>query len=486
LLLLFTILLSSSICTVDAFGRQPQGLAKAGVESDAGADDDEGDPIPTTPEALAERGQQLTLAGQILPFLKRFVITSRKLRAIVQALQDALNEQEFFLIALVGWGWLPLNKFVHGVVEQRRLGKRTPDIGNHKDDGGGAPAKGGEVWETAEGEGSDSSSSSSAAELGRVAEFQDSRYWYQSAKHISQAARIGAFVYSCDALAVILNTLGFRYRQQQGYSAKAAHISFSVWTALRVGELKHWLLGRFFNRERNQPGKVQVYNSILNALLAAFTFGHILDMFDVNIGVAVASLLSIGGVGTLVISLASKDIAEQLVSGLAVGASDRFLPGEEIVLGDGTAGFIDTMGLLYTDVRGYDEKVTRIPNSQLSNQRATNLSRAVPKSQVKQTLRFSYKDVKKMPTLMRAIKEEIRRTCPTLIVDGSRPFRAHWRDFSESWLEVVIDAHFDTRPTGDVYYDLRQNVLVAIAKAAEDLGVEFTLPATICTAERLD
>ena len=90
-----------------------------------------------------------------------------------------------------------------------------------------------------------------------------------------------------------------------------------------------------------------------------------------------------------------------------------------------------------------------------------------------------------MPELMRAIKEEIRKSCPTLIDDGSRPFRSHWRDFSESWLEVVVDAHFNTRPTGDVYYDLRQDVLVAIATAAESLGVEFTLPASICTAERL-
>ena len=462
-LLLFTV---SSSC-VDAFGRRPQPLAS--IESD---DSDEPEIVPTTPEGIAERGQQLTLAGQVMPVLKRFIITGEKFKNIIKALQDALNEQEFFLIALVGWGWLPLNKLIHDISEQRRAAKRIPTIGDHKDDAG-----------VAEKEESDSSSSATGTE---VRKFDESHYWYQSARHISQAAKIGTFVYSCDALAVILNTIGFRYRQQQGYSAKAAHISFSVWAALRVGELKHWMLRKFFNREKNHTGRVQVYNSILNIVLAAFTFGHILDLFDINIGVALGSLLSIGGVGTLVLSLASKDIATELVSGLAVGASDRFLPGDEIVLGDGTAGFIDTMGLLYTDVRGYNEVITRIPNSQLSGQRATNLSRAAPKSQVKQTLRFSYKDVKLMPLLMSEIKEQITESCPTLIVDGSRPFRAHWRDFSESWLEVVVDAHFDTRPTGDVYYDLRQDVLVAIARAAENLGVEFTLPASICQSERLD
>lgn len=329
LLLLHTVLLPYG---VEAFGRRPQPLAEVEPDPDA-------DAVPTTAEAIAERGEQLTLAGQVLPFLQKFAITGKKLKAIITALTDALNEQEFFLIALVGWGWFPFNKFLHDVTEQRRIASMTPEIGDHKDDGGASEE---------ETERNDSSSSSSSA-LVEVREFNENFYWHQSARHISQAAKIGAFVYSCDAIAVILNTIGFRYRQQQGFSKKAFHISFSVWAALRVGELKHWMLHKFFNREKNQSGKVQVYNSILNVALATFTFGHILDLFDVNIGVALASLLSIGGVGTLVMSLASKDIATELVSGLAVGASDRFLPGDEIILGDGTAGFIDSMGLLYTE-----------------------------------------------------------------------------------------------------------------------------------------
>jgi hypothetical protein len=42
-----------------------------------------------------------------------------------------------------------------------------------------------------------------------------------------------------------------------------------------------------------------------------------------------------------------------------------------------------------TKIRNPDETVTIIPNSMLSNQKNTNLSR-VPKSNVKQTLRFHY------------------------------------------------------------------------------------------------
>lgn len=66
-----------------------------------------------------------------------------------------------------------------------------------------------------------------------------------------------------------------------------------------------------------------------------------------------------------------------------------------------------------------DELVVGIPNTQLSGQRVYNLSRT-PRSQVKQELRISYDDAEKIPTLLQAIKEEIKKDCPKLITDGSR------------------------------------------------------------------
>jgi small-conductance mechanosensitive channel len=88
-----------------------------------------------------------------------------------------------------------------------------------------------------------------------------------------------------------------------------------------------------------------------------------LDVLAVETGRAVSSIFALGSVGTLVLSLASRDIASQLVSGLAVTASRRFFEGEEIELGDGTRGSVAKMGWMYTDMRG---KLTtgkrRVPN----------------------------------------------------------------------------------------------------------------------------
>jgi hypothetical protein len=76
---------------------------------------------------------------------------------------------------------------------------------------------------------------------------------------------------------------------------------------------------------------------------------------------------------------------------------------------------------------------------------------------VKQTLWFSYKDIDKMPALMEAIKDEVKEACGEfLITDGSRPYRAHWRDFASDHLEVVVDVHFDIPHAGQAYWDNKQ------------------------------
>ena len=96
-----------------------------------------------------------------------------------------------------------------------------------------------------------------------------------------------------------------------------------------------------------------------------------------------------------------------------------------------------------------------------------------PRSQVKQELRISYDDASKLPKLLETIKDEIKRSCPKLITDGSRPFRAHWRNFEDDHLQIVVDCHFMIKPTGGEYWDNRQVVLEAIYRAAKKTGVHF-------------
>lgn len=96
-------------------------------------------------------------------------------------------------------------------------------------------------------------------------------------------------------------------------------------------------------------------------------------------------------------------------------------------------------------------------------------------SQVKQVLRFkNHEEADELvPELIEDMKKEIGLACPTLITDGTRPFRIHMSSFEPGYLQVTCDLHFRIRPVGDNYHDNRQECLWAIARAVKRSKLEF-------------
>ena len=131
------------------------------------------------------------------------------------------------------------------------------------------------------------------------------------------------------------------------------------------------------------------------------------------------------------------------------------------------------LGWLNTHLRRGDELVVRIPNTQISGTRVANISRA-RLSSVKQSLAISYDDVTKLPPLIEDIKKEIRSSCPTLIDDGSRSFQVFFTEFKEDSLEVVVTAHFRTKPFSEAFWETKQEVLLAIQRAMKKNHVTFS------------
>ncbi len=124
---------------------------------------------------------------------------------------------------------------------------------------------------------------------------------------------------------------------------------------------------------------------------------------------------------------------------------------------------------------GDDELVTKIPNSQLSDIRISNRSR-MNFSQVKQHLYFKYEDIEKVSSLVDEIRNEIATTCPEVITDGSREFLVKWVAFGEKSVEVLVDCRLTSPPIGERYFDARQKVLEAIARAVHRRDVSFSKP----------
>jgi len=220
-------------------------------------------------------------------------------------------------------------------------------------------------------------------------------------------------------------------------------------------------------------GRTKIYDQFIDFVLTFCTASAILSelQLDDRVGMGFQSLFAVSGVSALVFSLVSKDLAEHVVGGLAVQVWDAFSVGEKITLGNGLSGKVVSIGLVETEIESKNNIVTKIPNSKIVNERVSNISRAT-KSQVVQTLRFKYEDIKKVPKVLADIQEEIEASCPKLD-SGTALLTSYEADH----ILAEVDYQFDIPPANDDEYGSnREQLLLAIARAIEKNDVTFAIP----------
>ena len=350
-------------------------------------------------------------------------------RQISSSLHDAVEPGEIFVLLFLGWVTMPLTSFIYRI-----------------------------IFDAKEGEG-----------------FHQS-HAYQFSRIFSQAIRVALVVIAADCLDVVMTSMGFDIAQRVDFAYVMARVAYTTWAAVQFAAFKKYLLNKAVqSKHQDKLGRANLLNQLLDLVILMVTTLFLIDLLDVEIGAGFTSVFAIGGVGTLIISLASKDIAEQLLSGLVLHVTDKFYEGDLVRFGDGTAGTVFKIGWMHTVIRLSDNTRTRIPNAQLANKTVTNLSRCT-QCQVKTVLYFDYSDMQKLPALIKDIKEDVKANCPALITDGSRPFRVHWTDITDDRLAVTCDLHFEVKPYGDPYLNTKQQALEALGQALAKNKVELAVP----------
>jgi small-conductance mechanosensitive channel len=386
---------------------------------------------PDKKQMMEEMVSHSTLAGSFKPAIRKLLVSKEEGKDLLQTISHMVHWEDLILILVAGWLVVPSIEFPYS---------RLP------------------------------------INLKSAVPFHKT-YLYAVANHLQQVAKIALAVYIMDIVQMFCVGVGFEFCQFSKFPHFFAQAAYSLWAANRVCRVKKHLLRQHVNRHPETFGRIQIVNRLVDAMVYGGTIFVILNIFKVEMGVAMSGFLAFGSVGTLAIGLASKDLASNILNGLMLSASDRIYEGDSVQFGTGQSGTILKLGWFETVLRGSDEIMVSIPNGDMLQRQVSNLSR-VRFCQVKQMLRFPYKDADKLPALFNAIKEEIRLACPALITDGSRPFRAYWTDYNDEYLGVMVDTHFHLKPIGDEYWENRQRVLQAIDKAVKKVGVSFHTEAT--------
>jgi Mechanosensitive ion channel len=252
----------------------------------------------------------LMIAGnKIIPVLRKLAASNADVNELWKLLSHAVHPIDFVVLSLLGWGTVPLCSMIYSC-----LAKKGDDAFHHS-------------------------------------------YMFHVSDHISQAAQLAILVYLVDCLTVILTGLGFSFSHLGNLSVGFAKILYIAWAAQRLSVFKRYLLGRAFSKHPGKLGQAGVVDRLVDGIIYIVTGLFLLDILDVEMGIGISSVFAFGSAGTLVMGLASRDVASMFVSGMTLSTSDLIREGDHVKFGDGTTGQIVRIGWMHTTIRGYDELV---------------------------------------------------------------------------------------------------------------------------------
>lgn len=380
--------------------------------------------------ALKRGGAEYTtvFAGKIWISMQKLILTKAKVKAIITAVSSVLRWQDLFAMMCFVYGPSRISRVVHMLLRKWR--------------------------------------NSDVKEEDTTTKFGISNF-------ISEAAQVGLTCYCVDCVALMLSTLGFAWVQKYKVGEIFTRFAYAIWIVRKVIDIKTIALYKAFGVKEDGPtGRLEIMDHLLSGIIATLFGVCLLDSLPFHTDVAVNSILGLGSVGTLTFTLASQGLVTQFLSGLMLTATNKMYAGDFVMFGDGSTGTVIKMGWMETQLRATDNSIIKIPNSQLASQKMSNLSR-VTECLVRQTLRFHYEDIDKIPELIQLIRQEIIAACPRLILNGKRPFRVFFTGYREDHLEVEVTTHHRLAPVGDAYHVNRQNVLLAINTAVKKCNMQF-------------
>ena len=213
----------------------------------------------------------------------------------------------------------------------------------------------------------------------------------------------------------------------ENYSNAIAKVVYTVWTFSRINSLRIYLVYRLFGISSVPKSSAQdkemiltatnkasyaragITNSVLDVVFLFLVGLSVLDVLKVKLGMALKSFFAVSSFSTILLSVASGDIAKQAVNGMALQASEKFFEGEKIQVSDtenniirGTIETLNSMIDIASSVikldrqkektRGLNKKIQRTVSRFQSLNKTTSLMLIAMQDQISRVIGTSEKD----------------------------------------------------------------------------------------------
>ncbi|CAK7348842.1 unnamed protein product [Dovyalis caffra] len=185
-------------------------------------------------------------------------------------------------------------------------------------------------------------------------------------------------------------------------------------------------------------------------------------------GVAVQSILTVGGIGGVATAFAAKDVLGNVLSGLSMQFSKPFSIGDTIKAGS-IEGQVVEMGLTTTSLLNAEKFPVLVPNSLFSSQVIVNKSRAQWRAVVSK-IPVTFDDVEKLPHISNDIKSMLKSN-PNIVLEKEAPY-CYLSRIENSFAELTLGCNLKQMSKNELY-STEQDILLQSVRIIKQHGVKL-------------
>ncbi len=216
---------------------------------------------------------------------------------------------------------------------------------------------------------------------------------------------------------------------------------------------------------------VGIISKILQFLLIISSFLIIVDQLGLNI----SGILTFGGIGGIAISFAAKDLLANFFGSLVVALDRPFAVGDRILSPDKQiSGVVKKIGWRVTKILTYEKRPIYIPNSLFTTIIIQNDSR-MSHRRIDDTIRIRFKNIATIDVIIKDIDDMLRQN-PR--IDNTQTILVSVSSIGSKIFALNIYAFIKTTDW-TVYREIRQDILLTIAKIIDKEGATLVFPESI-------
>ena len=203
----------------------------------------------------------------------------------------------------------------------------------------------------------------------------------------------------------------------------------------------------------------------------AFVFVFVLG-FAQYFGYSVSSILTLGGVGGIVIGFAAKDMLANVFGGLMIQMDKPFSTGDWIRTTDKSIeGVVEKIGWRMTRIRTFNKNPVYVPNGIFATIPIETPSRMTNR-QIHAIIGIRYDDIAQMSSIIEKVEKLL---ADHEHIDHEEPCRVYFDLFNASSLDFVIWA-FSSVTNSSEFKKIKGKILLDVADIIAEHGAEIAYP----------